>query len=136
MSLRRSAPALLGVLLILTLRSALAHHSVAGEFDVHKMLKLKGVVSAVEWANPHVYLRFDVKEPGGTVTSWRLASVPTAMMRKAGLTKALLLGNGQSAVVDAYPARDGTKNLAYIVKITYADGHHFQFAPDRPEPTT
>ncbi len=132
----RAAPVLLSVLLMLIVRSVPAHHSVAGEFDVHKMLKLKGVVSGVEWANPHVYLRFDVKEPSGAVTSWRLASVPTAMMRKAGLTKALLLSNGQVAVVDAYPARDGTRNLAYIVKITYADGHHFQFAPDHPEPAT
>jgi hypothetical protein len=135
MQCRLSVPTLLGVLLMLAARTGLTHHSVAGEFDVHKMLKLKGVVSEVEWANPHVYVHFDVKEPNGAITSWRLASVPTAMMRKAGLTKALLLGNGQSAVVDAYPARDGTKNLAYIVKITYADGHHFQFAPDTPEPT-
>jgi len=135
MQCRLSVSALLGVLLMLAARTGLTHHSVAGEFDVHKMLKLKGVVSEVEWANPHVYVHFDVKEPNGTTTSWRLASVPTAMMRKAGLTKALLFGNGQTAVVDAYPARDGTKNLAYIVKITYADGHHFQFAPDTPEPT-
>ena len=136
MSLRRTVLALLSVVSLLALRSTPAHHSVGGEFNVHKMLKLKGVVAGVEWANPHVYLRFDVQEPGGSVTSWRLASVPTAMMRKAGLTKALLLSNGQPAIVDAYPARDGTKNLAYIVKITYADGHHFQFAPDHPEPAS
>jgi len=131
MQIRNGAPALLGVLSMLALRATPAHHSVGGEFDEHKMLKLTGNVSGVEWANPHVYLHFDVKAAGGGITSWRLASVPTAMMRKAGLTKALLLGDRQSAVVDAYPARDGTPNLAYLVKITYADGHHYQFAPDK-----
>jgi hypothetical protein len=132
---RRRVTVLFGILMLWAVHGALAHHSVAGEFDQHKIVKLNGVVSDVEWANPHVYLHFDVREPNGTVTAWRLASVPTAMMRKAGLTKALLLANGQSAVVDAYPARDGTRNLAYIVKITYADGHHFQFAPDSTGPS-
>src|SRR5579872_3769489 len=133
---RRCLAALMGVLLMLTGRAGSAHHSVGGEFNEHKLIQLKGVVSEVDWANPHVYLRFVVKEPNGSTTSWRLASVPTAMMRKAGLSKALLLGGGQSAVVDAYPARDGTPNFAYLVRITYADGHHFQFAPVAPGPTS
>jgi len=109
---------------------AAAHHSVAGEFDVKTLVKLTGVVSDVEWANPHIYIHLDARDPGGTITTWRLESVPVGMMRKAGLTKVLLLGNGQMASVDAYPARDGTPHLGYLVKITYADGHHYQFAAD------
>jgi hypothetical protein len=110
---------------------AIAHHSVAGEFTVTKTLQLNGVVSEVEWANPHIYVHLDVKGAGGTVTTWRLESVPVGMMRKAGLSKALLLANGQTASVEAYPARDGTPHLGYLVKITYADGHHYQFASDK-----
>jgi hypothetical protein len=113
-------------------RIAAAHHSVAGEFNVHRKLTLTGVVSKVEWANPHIYLHFSVKEAGGAMADWRLETVPVAMMRKAGLSKTLLLGNGQTATVDAYPARDGTPHLGYLLKITYADGHHYQFAPDSP----
>lgn len=109
--------------------AGLAHHSVAGEFNMHTTLHLSGVVSQVEWANPHIYLHLAVKERGA-LAEWRLETVPVAMMRKAGLSKALLLGNGQSATVDAYPARDGTPHLGYLLKITYADGHHYQFAPD------
>ena len=111
--------------------AALAHHSVAGEFNVNKIVKLSGVVSEVEWANPHIYIHLDAKDSAGTVTQWRLESVPVAMMRKAGLSKNLLLADGQIASVDAYPARDGTPHLGYLVKITYADGHHFQFASDK-----
>ncbi|HUK02110.1 MAG TPA: DUF6152 family protein [Steroidobacteraceae bacterium] len=107
------------------------HHSVAGEFDVHKMVHLQGAVSSVEWANPHIYIHFNAKDDHGALTDWRLESVPVAMMRKAGLSKEALLGAGQTASVDAYPARDGTPHLGYMVKITYADGHHYQFAPDK-----
>ena len=111
--------------------NAFAHHSVGGEFDVKKTVKLAGIVSDVEWANPHIYIHLDVKDAAGAVTLWRLESVPVGMMRKAGLSKILLLANGQPASVDAYPARDGTPHLGYLVKITYADGHHYQFASDK-----
>jgi prepilin-type processing-associated H-X9-DG protein len=53
------------------------------------------------------------------------------MMRKAGLSKVLLLGNSQMATAEAYLARDGTPHLGYLVNITYADGHHYQFASDK-----
>ena len=122
------------VLLALVVAGAspvLAHHSVAGEFNVRTLLQLKGVVSDVEWANPHIYVHLDVREPSGGVTTWRLECVPVAMMRKAGLSKTLLLANGQTADVEAYVARDGTPHLGYLVKITYADGHHYQFAADK-----
>ncbi len=115
-------------------RGVLAHHSVGGEFDSHQKVRLTGVVSRVEWANPHIYIHFQAKDPGGSVTEWRLETVPVAMMRKAGLSKAMLVGNSQNATVDAYPARDGTAHLGYLLMITYADGHHYQFAPDSPAP--
>jgi hypothetical protein len=131
MSIRFGAAFVMAVALAVVGHSALAHHSVAGEFDVRKIVKLNGVVSDVEWANPHIYIHLDVKDAAGTATTWRLESVPVAMMRKAGLSKVLLLGNGQTASVEAYLARDGTPHLGYLVEITYADGHHYQFASDK-----
>jgi hypothetical protein len=117
-----------------TARIAAAHHSVGGEFNQHKKLTLSGVVSHVDWANPHIYLHFAVREASGAVTDWRLETVPVAMMRKAGLTKAQLMSNAENATVDIYPARDGTAHLGYLLKITYADGHHYQFGADTPAP--
>jgi hypothetical protein len=131
MTIRFGAAVLTAGVLAVAAHSALAHHSVAGEFDVRKIVKLNGVVSDVEWANPHIYIHLDVKDVAGSTTTWRLESVPVAMMRKAGLSKILLLGNGQSANVEAYMARDGTPHLGYLVEITYADGHHYQFASDK-----
>lgn len=126
--------ALATAFVVLAARIAAAHHSTGGEFDVHKKLTLTGVVARVDWANPHIYLHFMVREPSGALSDWRLETVPVAMMRKAGLTKALLLGHEQNATVDINPARDGTPHLGYLLKITYADGHHYQFGADTPAP--
>lgn len=118
-------PVLLILALVLTLTSAsLAHHSVSGQFDVSKNLTLTGVISKVEWINPHIYLHLDVKETDGTVTTWALASLPTAMMRRAGLTREAVQGKpGEMVTVAANPAREADRRLAWVNKITYADGH-------------
>jgi hypothetical protein len=104
----------------------LAHHSVPGQFDTTKPMTLKGVISKVEWINPHIYIRLDVKESDGTTSTWALSTLPTAMMRRAGLTKETLQGKpGEEVTINAVPARDGSKHLGWINKITYADGHSF-----------
>ena len=109
--------------------SLFAHHSVAGEFDTSKSLTLKGAISKVEWINPHIFLYLDVKDENGTVTTWSLETLPTAMLRKAGLTKDNVMGKpGEIVTITANPAKDGTKRLAWIGKITYADGHYHQLA--------
>ena len=107
-----------------------AHHSLGGEFDTRKTLKLTGVVSHVDWANPHIYVNLAVTDASGKVSTWRLECVPVAMARKAGVSMKMLQGNGDRVTVDAYPARDGTPQLGFLARITYPDGHHFQFAQD------
>ena len=55
------------------------------------------------------------------------AALPTAMMRKAGLSKESVLGQpGEIVTVVANPAWDGTKRLGWVLKITYADGRNYQ----------
>jgi Family of unknown function (DUF6152) len=103
-----------------------AHHSVVGEFDTGKAMTLKGTISKVQWMNPHIYLYLEVKEVDGTVSSWALETLPTAMMRKAGLSKETLMGTpGEVVNVNVIPARDGTKHMGWISKITYADGRFY-----------
>ena len=107
--------------------SAAAHHSVSGQYDTSKPLTLTGVISKVDWINPHVYLHLDVKEKDGSVTNWVLSTLPTAMMRRAGLTRESLQGQpGEVVTINAIAARDEGKRLGWISKITYADGHHVQ----------
>jgi hypothetical protein len=107
-----------------------AHHSVAGVFDVGKTVKLSGTISRVDWINPHTYVYLDVKDASGAVTTWKLESLPVAMMRKAGLSSQLIVGGGQHVAIDAHPARNGTPALGFILKMTYDDGRHYQFSRD------
>jgi hypothetical protein len=104
----------------------LAHHSVPGQFDMSKPMTLKGVISKIDWINPHIYIHLAVKDGDGTTATWALATLPTAMMRRAGLTRESLQGKpGEEVTINAVPARDGSKHLGWINKITYADGHSF-----------
>jgi len=105
-----------------------AHHSVAGQFDSSKRVAITGTISKVDWINPHIYIHLDVPDEQGNVTAWRLESVPTAMARKAGITSAMLRGDGGKVTADAILARDGTRNLAWLLKLTYEDGHFFQLS--------
>jgi Family of unknown function (DUF6152) len=126
--------AVLGLALLGWAASVQAHHSLSGQFDVARSFEINGVVSKVEWMNPHTYVYVDVAAASGAVTTYKLESLPVAMMRKAGLSKQLLLGNGQKVRVNAHPARNGTPTLGYMLHITYADGHEYQFGkiPDAP----
>jgi hypothetical protein len=110
--------------------SAYAHHSLTAEFDTRKILTLTGVVSRVQWVNPHIYVDLDVEETGDKGATWHLECVPVAMARKAGVSMKMLMGTGEKVTVEAFPARDGTAHLGFLAKISYPDGHHFQFAQD------
>lgn len=114
----------LGVLVLLSCcynGPAFAHHSLASEFDEGKPLTLQGVITKVEWLNPHVYIYIDVKNRAGTATTWSLETLPPPTLRRGGLHKDML-GAGQTVTVVAYQAR-ATPNLAFLRKITFADGH-------------
>ena len=105
-----------------------AHHSVAGQFDAAKRTTITGTVSKVDWINPHVYIHMDVADEKGAITTWRLESLPTAMLRKAGLTSEMIKGGGQKVTAAAIMARNGTPNLAWLLNLKYEDGHEYILA--------
>src|SRR5438094_10096115 len=84
--------ALIAVLGLLAALPVKAHHSLFAEFDHKKTVTLKGVISTIEWINPHIYLYVDATNPdGGGVTTWAVETYPPNHMRsRYGLTKAAL----------------------------------------------
>lgn len=124
MRVREPTLALLG---LLAAPAVLAHHSLSGQFDTSKSFSITGTVSRVDWMNPHVYVFVDVKGKGGAVTTYRLESLPVAMMRKAGLNKQTLLADGQVVHIQAYPARSGDPTLGYMLELKLPDGREVQF---------
>ena len=128
MHYRNSILLSLGGCFALALTPVAAHHSVAGQFDAAKRVTLTGVFTKIDWINPHTYLYLDVANDDGSTATWRLESLPTAMLRKAGLTSAMLMGDGATVTVETILARDGTPNLGWLLRVDYPDGHHYQLA--------
>ena len=129
MSLRSTGAAIAAVLLGAS--AALAHHSVAGQFDVTRSMTWTGVISKVDWINPHIYVHLDVAGEGGEMTTWQLETAPPAMMRRGGLTKEMILGDGDPVEIQGYPAHREDRNMGFIVRITYADGHYYLLSANR-----
>ena len=49
-----------------------AHHSFAAQYDSNKPVTMTGMVTKVEWQNPHVYLYIDVEDENGNFEKWAL----------------------------------------------------------------
>ncbi len=111
--------------------TAFTHHSVSGQFDTSKKVTLTGVIARIDWVNPHIYIMLDGKDDAGPAAQWALETVPTAMARKAKLTKDMLAGKkGETVTVTGHPARDARKS-AWVLTVTYSDGRFIQLSADR-----
>ena len=83
-----------------------AHHSFAAEFDANAKVTLKGVVTAMDWVNPHAWIHLDVKNQDGTVTPWMIETgTPNTLFRR-GFTKDSLKA-GTEIIVEGYRAKNG-----------------------------
>jgi hypothetical protein len=51
---------LLALTLLTSSAPLLAHHSFAAEYDDQKPIKVTGVITKVEWQNPHIWFYVDV----------------------------------------------------------------------------
>jgi hypothetical protein len=116
---------------VLTSAAVSSHHSVTGQFDPERRVELHGVVTQVDWINPHTYLHLSVSNDDGTTTDWRLESAPTAMLRKARITPDMLMDGGSPVTIEAIMARDGTANLAWLYRIVFSDGRTYRLSADR-----
>jgi hypothetical protein len=98
----------------------LAHHSFAAEYDEKKPVVLKGVVTKVEWTNPHARFYVDVKDDKGNVINWNLElASPNVLIRNGWTRKALQVGD--QVIVNGSQAKDGS-NMANARMVTLSDG--------------
>ena len=97
-----------------------AHHSFAAEYDSTKPLKVTGVVTRVEWTNPHIWFYVDVKDEQGKVTNWGFSAGPPGVLQRRGITRDVMK-QGDVIVVEGFRARDGSNN-ASGGRVTFADG--------------
>lgn len=93
--------------LMLASGSAIAHHSFAAEFDANSPINLKGVVTKIEWMNPHTYFYMDVTGTDGKVINWGLEmGSPNGLMRQGWSRNTMKVGD--VVTVEGSRARDGS----------------------------
>jgi hypothetical protein len=110
---------------------ALAHHSFAIEYDAQQPIEAAGVISKVEWTNPHMRVYVDVTEPDGTVTAWNLEmGSPNSILRRGW--KPSDLKAGSKITFKGYAGRQ-VRTRAAITAITLADGRTFKGASTAPD---
>ncbi len=96
-----------GIAVLLAGVPMVAHHSFAAEFDSAKTIKLTGVVTKIEWMNPHAYFYIDVMGDGGKVANWGLEmGSPNGHMRQGWTRNSLKIGD--TVNVEGSAAKDGS----------------------------
>jgi hypothetical protein len=115
---------LIGVLagagLLISTVPILAHHSFAAEYDADKPVELKGVVTRVEWMNPHARFYVEVKDEKDQVTNWNLElASPNVLVRNGWRRTSLQVGD--RVTVNGSLAKDGSK-MANAKDVVLPDG--------------
>jgi hypothetical protein len=116
-------------LLVLAGVPALAHHSFGAEYDGTKPVTVTGVVTEIQWTNPHFYFFVDVKNKTGAVEHWKFEGYPPTVLNRIGWKRNETMRPGDMVTVFGWRARDGT-NWAHSREVTFANtGKKLQSGP-------
>jgi hypothetical protein len=101
----------------------LAHHSFEAEFDGDRLLTFTGVMTKLEWQNPHGWFYVDVKDDKGTVTNWAFEiAAPNVLVHfDENMRQYFVANQGKAITLTASPAKNGS-NKAAADMVKFFDG--------------
>ena len=116
-------------LLVFAAHAAYTHHSFSAVFDIKQPVELSGVVTRVEWRNPHVWFYADVANQSDATDNWgfELGS-PNALVRRGWSHRSLQPGD--TVTIRGARARDGSFRAA-VLSVTLSTGESL-FGAQRP----
>lgn len=106
--------------LVFAAAATFAHHGFGVEFDKNSPVTLTGVVTKMEFMNPHMYFYVDVKGKDGKVVNWAFEGGPPNVIYRQGWRKDTLKP-GDAVTVKGFRAKDGT-HLAACATVKLPDG--------------
>jgi predicted amidohydrolase len=96
-----------------------AHHGFDTEYDSTKTIGATGVVSKVEWTNPHMHVYVDVTDAGGKVKTYNLElTSPNAIQRQGWNKNDLLAGEKVTFKAHAGKVEEARAALDSLVKVS------------------
>jgi hypothetical protein len=102
-----------------------AHHSPAA-YDLQQSILVDGVVTRVQWSNPHVYVYLETASDDGTSVVWQIEVDAPSNMERHGWYRDTLVP-GDEGRVRMFPARDVDKHIAKLYRFRKADGTHLSW---------
>ena len=124
--MRRPLPPIAAALLLGLAVPASAHHSTA-MFDWKQETVVEGVVSRVEWTNPHVFVYLSSKAPGGKVSQFVFEGMSPNHLSRHGWTKHSV-EVGDKVTIGYHPLRDKRPG-GFCTYVTKADGTRLEQLP-------
>jgi hypothetical protein len=125
--MRVTMSGVLAIALIALGASVSAHHSFAAEYNASAPLTLTGVVSKVDWTNPHTYVYIDVKDASGKVVNWAFEGYPPNTLKRTGFSRDTVK-IGMTITITGWHARNNVPRAAGR-EITLPDGAKIFLGP-------
>ena len=118
---------------LMTAGTLMAHHSLAGVYDMKKDMELSGELKAIKFVNPHGSLTVTVTGKDGMPTDWvlTLGSATALAQRGIGKTGPNALHAGDKITVKFIPAKDGSP-LGFLKTVVMPDGRAIQISAGNP----
>jgi hypothetical protein len=103
----------------------LAHHSVEKQYDLNQMVTIQGVVTQIEWVNPHSRLLVDADNADGTVSSWEMELHAPNALRKESV-RMDFVKQGDQVTITLWRAKNGSR-LGHALTLTAPGGRVMNF---------
>jgi hypothetical protein len=110
---------------MITLAPAMAHHSFEAEYDTNRTANLTGIVTKVDWVNPHAYIFINTKNDAGATKEIRLELGPPYALVRGGWKKDTVKIGDKVTAEGAALAKDPANSWAGSLPTTFmilADG--------------
>jgi hypothetical protein len=120
---------LLASLLLAASHNVQAHHSAAA-YDTSETASVTGVVTRLQWRNPHVIVRLEVEDEDGNKTAWALETAGIQKLISDGWNKEVL-APGQRVTAEIHPTKRGIPG-GVLRWVTLADGSVLGIDPASP----